>query len=62
MKNEHKMLYIVVKNNSVVHLRKIINEVDSDAFVVINNVKDVSGGTFFAGHNPPYETDERQDS
>ncbi|MFD1038343.1 YitT family protein [Virgibacillus byunsanensis] len=59
--NEHKMLYIVVKNNSVVHLRKIINEVDSDAFIVINNVKDVSGGTFFAGHNLPYETDESQE-
>ncbi|WP_100013030.1 YitT family protein [Lentibacillus sediminis] len=47
-KHEQKMLYIVVRNHSVVHLRRIINEVDNNAFVVVNNVKDVSGGTFFA--------------
>ncbi|MFB4161174.1 YitT family protein [Geomicrobium sp. JSM 1781026] len=53
--NEHNILYIIVKNYTVVKLRKIISEVDSDAFVVVNNVKDVSGGTFFVNKEPEPE-------
>lgn len=44
---EQKMLYILVKNYRVVQLRILINEIDPNAFVVVNTVKDVSGGTFF---------------
>ncbi|MFS0786553.1 YitT family protein [Shouchella sp. 1P09AA] len=45
---EQKILYVVVNNHRVIHLRKLINDIDSNAFIVVSNVKDVSGGTFFA--------------
>ncbi|MCM2677944.1 YitT family protein [Alkalicoccobacillus plakortidis] len=48
---EQQMLYILVKNHRVMQLRRIINEIDPQAFVVVNNVKDVSGGTFFGNAN-----------
>ena len=48
---EQQMLYILVKNHRVMQLRRIINEIDPQAFVVVNNVKDVSGGTFFWNAN-----------
>ncbi|TSB47785.1 YitT family protein [Alkalicoccobacillus porphyridii] len=47
---EQKMLYVLIKNHKVMQLRRIINEIDPDAFVVVNNVKDVSGGTFFGSN------------
>ncbi|MDQ0207507.1 YitT family protein [Alkalicoccobacillus murimartini] len=48
---EQKMLYILIKNHKVMQLRRIVNEIDPEAFVVVNNVKDVSGGTFFGSSN-----------
>jgi len=48
---EHFILYIVVPSYRLLMLKRIIREVDPDAFVVVNNVKDVSGGTFFAADN-----------
>ncbi|MFB4212449.1 YitT family protein [Shouchella sp. JSM 1781072] len=55
--SEHSILYIIVKNYNVVKLRKIVSEVDSDAFVVVNNVKDVSGGTFFVDKDDKHQGD-----
>ncbi len=57
---EQHILYVVVNNHRVIHLRKIINDIDSNAFIVVNNVKDVSGGTFFA--NPVFSVYSEVDS
>jgi len=46
-KQEQKILFIAIKNYRVVQLKRIIQEIDPHAFVVVNNAKDVSGGTFF---------------
>lgn len=46
-KQDQRILFIVIKNYRVVQLKRIIQEIDPNAFVVVNNVKDVSGGTFF---------------
>ncbi|MFS0788266.1 YitT family protein [Shouchella sp. 1P09AA] len=46
---DQKILYIIVKQSSISHLRRIIAEIDNEAFVVVNQVKDVTGGTFYIG-------------
>ncbi|SDI57500.1 YitT family protein [Natribacillus halophilus] len=58
---EQKILYIIVKNHRVIHLRNMINDIDSEAFVVVSNVKDVSGGTFFAGDMFQINEEEQED-
>ncbi|GAK05143.1 hypothetical protein JCM19037_3614 [Geomicrobium sp. JCM 19037] len=54
---EHYVLYVVVPSYRLLMLKRLIREVDPNSFVVVHNVKDVSGGTFFA---PPVETTEEE--
>lgn len=43
-----KTVYVVVRSPRILYLKRLIREIDPDAFIVVHNVKDVSGGTFFA--------------
>lgn len=45
---DKKSVYVVVRSPRILSLKRLIREIDPDAFVVVHNVKDVSGGTFFA--------------
>ncbi|CEI80594.1 membrane protein [Oceanobacillus oncorhynchi subsp. incaldanensis] len=45
---QHYILYIIVPSYRLLTLKRIIREIDSSSFIVVHNVKDVSGGTFFA--------------
>ncbi|WP_027965429.1 YitT family protein [Halalkalibacillus halophilus] len=44
MKEERPVLYIVIHSHRLLQLKRVIKEVDPDAFIVVHNVKDVSGG------------------
>ncbi|WP_059102865.1 YitT family protein [Shouchella shacheensis] len=68
-KEKREVIYIVVRSHRLFYLKKLIQEVDSNAFLVVHNVKDVSGGTFFAPHHhhpldpttvPGYEERDRE--
>ncbi len=48
MEKDQKIIYVVVRSQRLLFLKKLIRQIDPDAFVVVHNVKDVSGGTFFA--------------
>ncbi|WP_099300244.1 YitT family protein [Bacillus sp. Marseille-P3800] len=55
-KKEREVIYIVVRSYRLFYLKKLIHEVDPNAFIVVHNVKDVSGGTFFAAtHDHPLD-------
>ncbi|WP_373894036.1 YitT family protein [Virgibacillus natechei] len=45
---ERQALYVVVRSHRLLTLKRLVREIDAEAFVVVHNVKDVSGGTFFA--------------
>ncbi|MGG3640486.1 YitT family protein [Bacillus gobiensis] len=53
-KEKRSVLYVVVRSHRLLHLKRLIKEIDPNAFVVVHNVKDVSGGTFFATHHSYY--------
>lgn len=40
------MLYVVVPQSQVTRVKKLVNEVDENAFLVIHDVRDVLGSTF----------------
>lgn len=44
--NEKYMLYIQIKNKSFEHLKKIIKQLDKNAFIVVNETKYVENGYF----------------
>ncbi|SDH85128.1 Uncharacterized membrane-anchored protein YitT, contains DUF161 and DUF2179 domains [Alteribacillus persepolensis] len=48
MKERRRVLYIVIHSHRLLRLKRVIKEVDPDAFIVVHNVKDVSGG-FISG-------------
>ncbi|MDQ0300282.1 uncharacterized membrane-anchored protein YitT (DUF2179 family) [Salibacterium salarium] len=48
MKEQRRVLYIVIHTHKLLQLKRVIKEVDPDAFIVVHNVKDVSGG-FISG-------------
>lgn len=48
MREQRRVLYIVVHTHKLLQLKRVIKEVDPDAFIVVHNVKDVSGG-FISG-------------
>ncbi|GAF18608.1 hypothetical protein JCM19046_3193 [Bacillus sp. JCM 19046] len=50
-KEQREVIYIVVRSHRLFYLKKLVHSVDPNAFVVVHNVKDVSGGTFFATHH-----------
>ncbi|MCA0993477.1 YitT family protein [Pseudalkalibacillus hwajinpoensis] len=43
-KEQRKVLYIVVHSHRQLKLKRVIKETDPNAFIVVHNVKDVSGG------------------
>jgi len=45
-KNETSMLYVVVPQSQVTRVKKLINEEDENAFLVIHDVRDVLGNGF----------------
>lgn len=45
-KTETTMLYVVVPQFQVTRVKKLVNEVDENAFLVIHDVRDVLGSTF----------------
>ncbi|RIO67902.1 YitT family protein, partial [Mammaliicoccus sciuri] len=45
-KNETHMLYVVVPQSQVTRVKKLVNEEDENAFLVIHDVRDVVGSTF----------------
>lgn len=49
MKEQRRVLYIVIHSHRLLRLKRVIKEVDPNAFIVVHNVKDVSGGTFSIG-------------
>ncbi|SFL79661.1 YitT family protein [Salibacterium qingdaonense] len=48
MREQRRVLYIVVHTHKLLQLKRVIKEVDPQAFIVVHNVKDVSGG-FISG-------------
>lgn len=46
LKQEADVTYVIINKYQLIHLRRIINEFDPDAFVVIHDVRDVLGGSF----------------
>ncbi|HLR20115.1 MAG TPA: YitT family protein [Staphylococcus sp.] len=45
-KSETHMLYVVVPQSQVTRVKKLVNEEDENAFLVIHDVRDVLGSTF----------------
>ncbi len=45
-KEDTDMTYVIVNKYQLMRLRKIINSVDENAFVVVHDVREVSGGSF----------------
>ncbi|WP_210122838.1 YitT family protein [Staphylococcus sp. GDY8P117P] len=45
-KHETSMLYVVVPQSRVTRVKKLVNEVDENAFLVIHDVRDVLGNGF----------------
>ncbi|QDI92515.1 YitT family protein [Salicibibacter halophilus] len=45
---DRKVVYVVLRSQRILYLKRLIMEMDPEAFVVVHNVKDVFGGTFFA--------------
>ncbi|WP_020006939.1 YitT family protein [Salinicoccus albus] len=53
--NEH-LIYVAVPKQQLFFLKKLIHEVDEAAFIVVDTVKDVSGGSFARAHHPTQKT------
>ncbi|WYP25711.1 YitT family protein [Alkalihalobacillus sp. FSL W8-0930] len=53
---EENLIYVVVKKQQLFFLKKLIRELDLDAFTVVHTVKDVSGGSFNKAHHPTQVT------
>ena len=45
-KEQKEILYIVISKQEVVKLKKIVKEIDTDAFIAIHDVRDVFGHGF----------------
>lgn len=54
--NVENLIYVAVPKQQLFYLKKLIREVDEDAFTVVNTVKDVSGGSFARAHYPTQKT------
>lgn len=46
LKNETDMTYVIINKYQLMRLKRVINTVDENAFVVIHDVRDVFGGSF----------------
>lgn len=50
--NDDNLIYVVIPRQRLFYLKKLIREIDEDAFTVVNTVKDVSGGSFAKAYDP----------
>jgi|SRR5699024_914553 len=46
LKKDTNMIYIIINKFQIIHLKKIVSEIDKSSFVVIHDVRDVVGGSF----------------
>ncbi|AIC95953.1 MULTISPECIES: YitT family protein [Shouchella] len=53
--DEH-LIYVSVSKQQLFYLKKLIRDVDENAFTVVHTVKDVSGGSFSKAHYPTQKT------
>lgn len=49
-KEQRRALYVVIPTHRLLRFKRTIKEIDPNAFIVVHNVKDVSGGTFSIPH------------
>lgn len=54
--NAEHLIYVAVPKQQLFYLKKLIREVDDEAFTVVDTVKDVSGGSFARAHHPTQKT------
>ncbi|MGJ9459880.1 YitT family protein [Oceanobacillus sp. CF4.6] len=54
--NDENLIYVAVPKQQLFYLKKLIREIDEDAFTVVNTVKDVSGGSLAKAHYPTQKT------
>lgn len=54
--NDENLIYVAVPKQQLFYLKKLIREIDKDAFTVVNTVKDVSGGSLAKAHYPTQKT------
>lgn len=47
-KENKEVLYIVINNQEIIKLKKIIKQIDNEAFITIHDVRDVFGEGFSA--------------
>lgn len=50
------LLYVAVPKQQLFYLKKLVRQVDDDAFIVAHTVKDVSGGSFMTASHPTQQT------
>src|SRR5699024_12244951 len=46
LKENKVMAYIIINKYQIMKLKRIVNNIDENAFIVIHDVRDVSGGSF----------------
>jgi len=50
------LIYVAVPKQQLFYLKKLVHEVDDDAFIAVHTVKDVSGGSLVKAHYPSQKT------
>ncbi|MFS0788100.1 YitT family protein [Shouchella sp. 1P09AA] len=53
---DENLIYVSVAKQQLFYLKKLIRDIDDDAFTVVHTVKDVSGGSFTKAHYPTQKT------
>lgn len=54
--SDENLIYVAVPKQQLFYLKKLIREIDEDAFTVVSTVKDVSGGSLAKAHYPTQKT------
>ncbi|GAK05144.1 hypothetical protein JCM19037_3615 [Geomicrobium sp. JCM 19037] len=54
--SEENLIYVAIPKQRLFYLKKIVRQVDENAFTVVHTVKDVSGGSFAEAHDPAQKT------
>ncbi|MBM7633045.1 YitT family protein [Geomicrobium sediminis] len=61
--SEENLIYVAIPKQRLFYLKKIVRQVDENAFTVVHTVKDVSGGSFNEAHDPSqktFQTDQKE--
>ncbi len=53
---DKRIIYVVIKKNELLKIKKKIQQIDPNSFIVIHEVKEVVGGKFGFIGNSPHET------